>query len=58
MYFFMKSDDPSLNQLPLKSNDVEVNISDVIADAVLTQVEFLKASVRLHAPPSGMKSSN
>ena len=58
MNFFMKSDDLSLNQLPLKSTDVEVNISDVIADAVLTQVEFLKASVRLHAPPSGMKSSN
>ena len=58
MYFFMKSDEPSLDQLPLKSTDVEVNISDVIADAVLIQVEFLKASVRLHAPPSRMKSSN
>ena len=54
----MKSDDPSLDQLPLKSTDIEVNISDVIADAVLIQVESLKVSVRLHAPPSGMKSSN
>jgi hypothetical protein len=58
MNFFMKSDDPSPDQLPLKFTDAEVNISDVIADAVLIQVEFLKASVRLHAPPSGMKSSN
>ena len=37
-YFFVKSDDPELDQLPLKSTFVEVNISGVIADVRVTQV--------------------
>ena len=37
-YFFVKSDEPELDQLPLKSTLVEVNISGVIADVLLTQV--------------------
>ena len=37
-YFFVKSDDPELDQLPLKSTHVDVNISGVIADVLVTQV--------------------
>lgn len=37
-YFFVKSDDPETDQLPLKSTSVEVNISGVIADVVVTQM--------------------
>ena len=37
-YFFVKSDDPELDQLPLKSTLVKVNVSGVIADVVVTQV--------------------
>jgi len=37
-YFFVKSDEPELDQLPLKSTLVEVNISGVIADVLVTQV--------------------
>jgi Ca-activated chloride channel family protein len=36
-YFFVKSNDPSIDQLPLKSTDVKVNITGVIADVVVTQ---------------------
>ena len=36
-YFFVKSSDPSIDQLPLKSTDVKVNITGVIADVVVTQ---------------------
>jgi len=36
-YFFVKSDDPELNQLPLKSTKVDVRISGVIADVTVTQ---------------------
>ncbi len=37
-YFFVKSDDPQLDQLPLKSTSANVNISGVIADVKVTQV--------------------
>jgi Ca-activated chloride channel family protein len=37
-YFFVKSDDPQVDQLPLKSTSAEVNISGVIADVQVTQV--------------------
>ena len=37
-YFFVKSDDPDADQLPLKATSVKVNISGVIADVVVTQV--------------------
>ena len=36
-YFFVKSDDPTLDQLPLKGTDVDVRISGVIADVRVTQ---------------------
>ncbi|MDM0111705.1 VIT domain-containing protein [Variovorax sp. J22R133] len=36
-YFFVKSDDPSLDRLPLKHTDVDVKISGVIADVRVTQ---------------------
>ena len=37
-YFFIKSDDPSVDRLPLKSTSAEVNIAGVIADVQVTQV--------------------
>lgn len=37
-YFFVKSDDPSTDQLPLKSTSANVSISGVIADVAVTQV--------------------
>ena len=36
-YFFVKSDEPGLDQLPLKSTSVDVRISGVIADVTVTQ---------------------
>jgi Ca-activated chloride channel family protein len=36
-YFFVKSDDPSVDRLPLKSTEVSVKISGVIADVTVTQ---------------------
>jgi Ca-activated chloride channel family protein len=35
-YFFVQSDDPELDQLPLKSTGVQVHISGVIADVLVT----------------------
>ncbi len=37
-YFFVKSDDPDLDQLPLKSTSAHVRISGVSADVAVTQV--------------------
>ena len=37
-YFLVKSDDPQVDQLPLKSTSAEVNISGVIADVEVLQV--------------------
>ncbi len=37
-YFFIKSDDPETDRLPLKSTTARVNIAGVIADVVVTQV--------------------
>jgi Ca-activated chloride channel family protein len=37
-YFFVKSDDPELDQLPLRSTDAEVNIAGVIANVKIVQV--------------------
>jgi Ca-activated chloride channel homolog len=36
-YFFVKGDDPSVDALPLKSTQVDVRISGVIADVTVTQ---------------------
>jgi Ca-activated chloride channel family protein len=37
-YFLIKSDDPSLDQLPLLSTKADVNVAGVIADVTVTQV--------------------
>jgi Ca-activated chloride channel family protein len=37
-YFFVKSDDPNVDQLPLKATYGDVNISGVIADVRVTQI--------------------
>jgi Ca-activated chloride channel family protein len=37
-YFFVKSDEPGVEQLPLKSTSAKVNISGVIADVRVTQI--------------------
>lgn len=37
-YFFVQTDDPNLDQLPLKSTSVDVKVSGVIADVVVTQL--------------------
>jgi len=36
-YFFVKSDDPAVDRLPLKATEVAVKISGVIADVTVTQ---------------------
>ena len=37
-YFFVRSDDPEVDRLPLRSTSARVRISGVIADVVVTQV--------------------
>lgn len=37
-YFFVQSDDPEVDRLPLQSTSAEVNIAGVIADVKVTQV--------------------
>ena len=37
-YFFIKSDDPTVDQLPLLSTSADVNIAGVIADVKVTQI--------------------
>ena len=37
-YFFVKSDDPGVDQLPLKSTSADVKVVGVIADVIVTQV--------------------
>ncbi|MEW5724427.1 MAG: VIT domain-containing protein, partial [Thermodesulfobacteriota bacterium] len=37
-YFFVKSDDPAVDRLPLKSTSAQVKIAGVIADVTITQV--------------------
>jgi Ca-activated chloride channel family protein len=37
-YFLVKSDDPSVDQLPLKSTSADVKVVGVIADVIVTQV--------------------
>ncbi|MDR6854383.1 VIT domain-containing protein [Variovorax guangxiensis] len=36
-YFFVKSDDPAVDALPLKATEVDVKVSGVIADVTVTQ---------------------
>ncbi|MBN1843355.1 MAG: AgmX/PglI C-terminal domain-containing protein [Deltaproteobacteria bacterium] len=37
-YFFVKSDDPEIDQLPVKSTSAKVDVSGVIANVLVTQV--------------------
>jgi Ca-activated chloride channel family protein len=37
-YFFVKSDDPGVDQLPLKSTSADVKVVGVIADVIVTQI--------------------
>jgi Ca-activated chloride channel family protein len=37
-YFFVKSDNPETDRMPLKSTSAKVNISGVIADVIITQI--------------------
>jgi Ca-activated chloride channel homolog len=37
-YFFIKSDDATLDQLPLKSTSADVDVAGVIADVTVTQI--------------------
>jgi Ca-activated chloride channel family protein len=39
-YFFVKSDDPSVDQLPLKSTSADVKVVGVIADVSVTQAHL------------------
>lgn len=48
-YFFVKSDDPGRDQLPLKSTSAEVNIAGVIADVMVTQAYVNTGSSTLEA---------
>ncbi len=58
-YFFVKSDDPALDRLPLKSTSAEVAISGVIADIKVTQVyrnEGKKALEAIYIFPASTKA--
>lgn len=48
-YFFVKSDDPSVDQLPLKSTAVRADIAGVIADVTVTQVYMNQGQSTLEA---------
>src|SRR5688572_13390633 len=48
-YFFVQSDDPAVDQLPLKDTRVDVAISGVIADVTVQQVYENRGQRPLHA---------
>ena len=48
-YFFVKTDAPCLDKLPLKSTSVNINVSGVIADVLVTQVYKNEGVVPLEA---------
>ena len=52
-YFFVKSDDPSIDRLPLKGTEVSVKISGVIADVTVTQLLPPAAGARFSASAAG-----
>ncbi len=59
-YFFVKSDDPKLDQLPLKATSAVANISGVIADVVVTQVyknEGKKALEAIYVFPASTRAA-
>jgi len=59
-YFFVNSDDPVMDQLPLKATSALVNISGVIADITLTQVyknEGMKAIEAVYIFPASTRAA-
>lgn len=59
-YFFVKSDDPTVDRLPLKSTSANVNISGIIADVSVTQVyknEGKKALEAIYVFPASTKAA-
>lgn len=59
-YFFVKSDDPGVDQLPLKSTSADVKIVGVIADVVVTQVyknEGKKALEAIYLFPASTRAA-
>ncbi len=59
-YFFVKSDDPTLDRLPLKSTSAVASISGVIADVVVTQVyknEGKKALEAIYVFPASTRAA-
>ncbi len=59
-YFFVKSDDPSVDRLPLKATRASVNIVGVIADVTVTQVyknEGRKAVEALYVFPASTRAA-
>jgi len=48
-YFFVKSEDPGIDSLPLKSTNASVNIAGVIADVTVTQLYKNEGSRPLEA---------
>ena len=59
-YFFVNSDDPEIDQLPLKSTSVNINIAGIIADVVVTQVyknEGRKPLEALYIFPASTRSA-
>ena len=48
-YFFVQSDDPAVDQLPLKDTRVDVAISGVIADVTVRQIYENRGQRALHA---------
>jgi len=59
-YFLVKSNDPDVDQLPLKSTSAEVNISGVIADVRVTQVyknEGQKAIEAIYVFPASTRAA-
>ena len=48
-YFFVKSDDPTVDRLPLKSSSALVQITGVIADVLVTQVYMNEGKKPLEA---------
>ena len=49
-YFFVKSEDPQVDRLPLKATSAMVNISGVIADVKVTQVYRNEGKKPLEGP--------
>ena len=59
-YFFVKSDDPLIDQLPLKATSALVNISGVIADVTVTQVyknEGMKTIEAIYIFPASTRAA-